>query len=119
MITNAGYLASLRLNPFLGLTVIALLMLIPELALATGTDAASTTTMPWEGPLQTIMQSITGPVAMVIALVGITIAGGMLIFGGELGEFGRRLVMLVLVMGLLLMAANVIGGLFTGTGAAI
>ncbi len=74
--------------------------------------------LPWEGPLQQIQQSITGPVAGAIALAAVAIAGGMLIFGGELNDFARRLVYVVLVAGILLGATNIVG-LFGATGASI
>jgi len=74
--------------------------------------------LPWEGPLQQIQQSITGPVAGYIALAAVAIAGGMLIFGGELNDFARRLVYVVLVAGILLGATTIVG-LFGATGASI
>lgn len=81
--------------------------------------ASTTTGMPWEDPLNTIMTSITGPVAMVISLLGVTVAGGMLIFGGELGEFTRRIIMLVLVIALLVSAASILTLLFGGSSALV
>lgn len=80
--------------------------------------ASSGGSLPWEGPLQQIQESITGPVAGAIALAAVAIAGGMLIFGGELNDFARRLVYVVLVAGILLGATNIIG-LFGATGASI
>ncbi|MDK1376412.1 MULTISPECIES: TrbC/VirB2 family protein [unclassified Sinorhizobium] len=74
--------------------------------------------LPWEGPLQQIQQSITGPVAGAIALAAMAIAGGMLIFGGELNDFARRLVYVVLVAGILLGATQIVA-LFGATGASI
>jgi len=74
--------------------------------------------LPWEGPLQQIQQSITGPVAGYIALAAVAIAGGMLIFGGELNDFARRLMYVVLVAGILLGATQIVG-LFGATGASI
>jgi type IV secretion system protein VirB2 len=83
---------------------------------------ASTTTggggLPWEGPLQQIQQSITGPVAGFIALAAVAVAGGMLIFGGELNDFARRLMYVVLVAGVLLGATQIVG-LFDASGASI
>ena len=46
------------------------------------------------------------------------IAGGMLIFGGELNDFARRLMYIVLVAGILLGASQIVG-LFGATGASI
>ena len=74
--------------------------------------------LPWESPLQQIQKSITGPVAGAIALAAVAIAGGMLIFVGELNDFARRLVYIVLVAGLLLGATQIIA-LFGATGASI
>lgn len=74
--------------------------------------------LPWEGPLQQIQESITGPVAGFIALAAVAIAGGMLIFGGELNDFARRLMYVVLVAGILLGATQIVG-LFGSSGASI
>jgi type IV secretion system protein VirB2 len=74
--------------------------------------------LPWEGPLQQIQQSITGPVAGFIALAAVAVAGGMLIFGGELNDFARRLMYVVLVAGILLGASQIVA-LFGSTGASI
>lgn len=74
--------------------------------------------LPWEAPLQQIQQSITGPVAGFIALSAVAVAGGMLIFGGELNDFARRLVYVVLVAGILLGATQIVA-LFGATGASI
>ncbi len=74
--------------------------------------------LPWESPLQQIQQSITGPVAGAIALAAVAIAGGMLIFGGELNDFARRLMYIVLVAGILLGATQIVA-LFGSTGASI
>lgn len=80
--------------------------------------ASSGGSLPWEGPLEQIQESITGPVAGAIALAAMAIAGGMLIFGGELNDFARRLVYIVLVSGILLGATTIVG-LFGATGASI
>jgi type IV secretion system protein VirB2 len=74
--------------------------------------------LPWEGPLQQIQQSITGPVAGFIALAAVAVAGGMLIFGGELNDFARRLMYVVLVAGILLGATQIVD-LFGASGASI
>lgn len=100
---NAGMLA--------GLALMAIAVASPALAGSGGS-------LPWEGPLEQIQQSITGPVAGYIALAAVAIAGGMLIFGGELNDFARRLVYVVLVAGILLGATTIVG-LFGATGASI
>ena len=88
------------------------------LALATPALASSGGGLPWEQPLQQIQESITGPVAGFIALAAVAVAGGMLIFGGELNDFARRLMYVVLVAGILLGATQIVG-LFGASGASI
>lgn len=88
------------------------------LAFATPAVASSGGGLPWEAPLQQIQESITGPVAGFIALAAVAVAGGMLIFGGELNDFARRLMYVVLVAGILLGATQIVG-LFGASGASI
>lgn len=92
--------------------VSAIVMASPTLASSGGGG------LPWESPLQQIQQSITGPVAGFIALAAVAIAGGMLIFGGELNDFARRLCYIALVGGVLLGATQIVG-LFGATGATV
>lgn len=80
--------------------------------------ASSGGSLPWESPLEQIQQSITGPVAGFIALAAVAIAGAMLIFGGELNDFARRLCYVALVGGVLLGATQIVA-LFGATGASI
>lgn len=79
---------------------------------------AGTTGLPWETPLQTLQQSLTGPVAMVIAILAMAVAGAGLVFGGEMGDFTRRIMMVVLGISVLLLGAQLITVLFSGTGGA-
>jgi type IV secretion system protein VirB2 len=72
----------------------------------------------WETPLQKVVASITGPVAFGISVIGIVIAGAMLIWGGEINEFSRKLIMLVLVIALIVTAVNLLSTLF-GVGALV
>lgn len=85
---------------------------------ASSARAGSGGGLPWEAPLEQIQQSITGPVAGFIALSAVAVAGGMLIFGGELNDFARRLMYVVLVAGILLGASQIVA-LFGATGASL
>lgn len=75
--------------------------------------------LPWEGPLATFVTSITGPVAIGISLVAIVAAGATLIFGGEVSEFVRRMIMVILVIALIVAAAGVLTSLFGVTAAVV
>lgn len=64
-----------------GFTLLALAMAAPAHAAGSG--------MPWEGPLEQVVDSITGPVARAAAVIAIVIAGITIIFsegGGTVRE---------------------------------
>ena len=74
--------------------------------------------LPWEKPMTAIATSLTGPVAYAIGLIGIAIAGGAMLWGGELTEFGRRACMIGLVVSVLVFAAPMLASAF-GVNAAV
>ena len=91
------------------------LLVAPHLAMASEGTGGS---LPYESWLTNLRNSVTGPVAFALSIIGIVIAGGVLIFGGDLNAFFRTLVFIVLVMALLVGAQNMMGTLF-GRGAEI
>ena len=97
------------------LTFLAIGLLMPNLAEAATAGGGG---LPWETPLQTLSNSIKGPVAFTISLLGLVGCGAALIWGGEINEFIRRFIMLVLVISLLVFASNILSNLF-GVGAVI
>ncbi len=103
----------MKISNFKSLALFALVFAASPVMAATGTA------MPWEGPLATIQASVTGPVALVLSILGVAVAGATLIYGGELNEFSRKLVMLALAISLVVAATNVISGLFGITSAVI
>lgn len=68
--------------------------------------AAHAQALPWEGPLTAIQNSLTGTVARAIGVVALAAAGGMLAFGGELGDFTKRIMMVVMALSVMLLANN-------------
>ena len=96
-------------HKFRPVPILQFLFALLFVAVATPAFASSGGGLPWEGPLQQIQESITGPVAGFIALAAVAVAGGMLIFGGELNDFARRLMYVVLVAGILLGATQIVG----------
>ncbi len=75
--------------------------------------------LPWESPLKTIQQSLSGPVAVSIAVIAMAAAGGTLIFGGELTEFWRRACLLVLAIGFLVGGVQIMTLLFGVSGSVV
>ncbi len=74
--------------------------------------------LPYESWLTNLRNSVTGPVAFTLSIIGIVIAGGVLIFGGELNGFFRTMIFIVLVMALIIGAQNMMINFF-GRGAEI
>jgi type IV secretory pathway VirB2 component (pilin) len=84
-------------------------IIVPELAEASvGTGGG----LPYETWLTSLQNSVTGPVAFSLSIIGIVVAGGVLIFGGDLNGFFRTLIFIVLVMALLVGAQNIMSTLF-------
>ena len=67
--------------------------------------ASSTTSMPWEGPLQEIVQSITGPVAKGLGVLAIVFVGFAFAFS-EGGGTLRRILGVVLGLSIAFAAAQ-------------
>jgi len=95
--------------------ILAFFMLAPQHAFASEGTGGS---LPYESWLTNLRNSATGPVAFALSIIGIVVAGGILIFGGELNGFFRTLIFIVLVMALLVGAQNMMGTFF-GRGAEI
>ncbi len=55
---------------------------------------AAGSSMPWEQPLQQVLQSVEGPVAKIVAVIIIIVTGLTLAFGDSSGGF-RRLIQIV------------------------
>jgi type IV secretion system protein TrbC len=73
----------------------AALLSAASLALLTASAAfASGSSMPWEEPLNQILESVQGPVAKVVSVIIIIVTGLTLAFGDSSGGF-RRLIQIV------------------------
>jgi type IV secretion system protein VirB2 len=84
---------STRTHPIAAVIRIALLALV--LLLVAGADVhAAGSGLPWEAPLERILESIEGPVAKVMAVLIIIVTGLSLAFGDMSGGF-RRLIQIV------------------------
>ena len=78
------------------ISVFALCGISVAVAKETGTG------MPYESMLTNLSNSLTGPVAKAVALIGIVGSGAALIFGGEISGFLKSVIYLVcslLIMG--------------------
>ena len=96
------------------LRLVAAIMFLAKPLLAT----TGTTGLPWETPLQTLQTSISGPVAVLVAIIALAAIGVTLIFGGEWNEFARRGVFAVCAIALLVGGTVIMTTLF-GVSAAV
>jgi len=86
------------------LALVLALLSLPTLALANAAGGG----LPYEDGLKKLTDSIKGPVAFAISLIGIVAAGAALIFGGEMSGFLRTMIFLVLVIAIIVNASNLI-----------
>ena len=81
-------------------------------ALAAGSN------MPWEQPLNQILQSVEGPVAKIIAVIIIIVTGLSLAFGDTSGGF-RRLIQIVFGLSIAFAASSFFLSFFSFGGGAV
>jgi type IV secretion system protein VirB2 len=96
-----------QLNALTTRLVVFVFFLFPSLA-----QASSSSGMPWEDPLSKIVDSVTGPIAFGISVLGVVVAGLALVFGGQLDGFIQKIAILALVISLIVLATNIMSSLF-------
>ena len=90
----------------------ATVLLLAGLAHAAGSN------MPWEAPLQSILESVQGPVARIVAVIIIITTGLTLAFGDTAGGF-RRLVQIVFGLSIAFAASSFFLSFFSFAGGAL
>lgn len=97
--------------------VTASLGLFVGIALSSPAQAAGSS-MPWEAPLQSILESIQGPVAKIMAVIIIIATGLTLAFGDTAGGF-RRLIQIVFGLSIAFAASSFFLSFFSFGGGAL
>ncbi|SDR45061.1 type IV secretion system protein VirB2 [Rhizobiales bacterium GAS113] len=107
-------LQSIRRGARLGSAVIlsAITAVAARPALAAGSN------MPWEQPLQQILESVQGPVAKIVAVIIIIVTGLSLAFGDTSGGF-RRLIQIVFGLSIAFAASSFFLSFFSFGGGAL
>ena len=95
-----------------GAGISAAIMLWVAPALAAGSN------MPWEQPLQQVLESVQGPVLKIIAVLIIIITGLTLAFGDTSGGF-RRLIQIVFGLSIAFAASSFFLSFFSFSGGAL
>ena len=94
----------------LAATLIVLAFAVPAYAAGAG--------LPWEAPLERILQSIEGPVAKAVAVIVIILTGLTLAFGDMGGGF-RRLIQVVFGLSIAFAATSFFLSFFSFAGGAV
>jgi len=89
---------------------------LPLLVVAKAHAAGSN--MPWEAPLQAVLDSVQGPVARIIAVMVIIVTGLTLAFGDTSGGF-RRLIQIVFGLSIAFAASTFFLSFFSFAGGAV
>ncbi len=97
--------------------IAAIAAFVAATALAAPALAAGSN-MPWEQPLQQILQSIEGPVSKIIAVIIIIVTGLSLAFGDTAGGF-RRLIQIVFGLSIAFAASSFFLSFFSFGGGAL
>lgn len=79
---------------------------------------AAGSNMPWETPLNSILESVQGPVAKIVSVIIITVTGLSLAFGETSGGF-RRLVQIVFGLSIAFAASSFFLSFFSFSGGAL
>ena len=74
--------------------------------------------LPFDAWLTKLRNSITGPFAFTVSIVGLVAAGAAMIFGGDMNGFMRTLIFIVLALSFIVGAQNMLSAV-TGQGAEI
>ena len=97
---------------------LVLIATLAAVAVLTGPAYAAGSNMPWEQPLNQILQSIEGPVAKVLSVIVIIITGLTLAFGETSGGF-RRLIQIVFGLSIAFAASSFFLSFFQFGGGAL
>ncbi|MEN5144578.1 TrbC/VirB2 family protein [Brevundimonas diminuta] len=109
--SNARLVAPKTPGSTLSLAAVSVL-LIPAVALAAGSG------MPWEEPLQKVLESVQGPVAKIVAVLIIITTGLALAFGETSGGF-RKLIQIVFGLSIAFAASSFFLSFFSFGGGAL
>jgi type IV secretion system protein TrbC len=97
---------------------IEIILAVVGVFVATAPGLAAGSNMPWEQPLQQILQSIEGPVTKIIAVIIIIVTGLSLAFGDAGGGF-RRLIQIVFGLSIAFAASSFFLSFFSFGGGAL
>ena len=102
----------------LGTTALTPIMSVATTLLLAAPAYAAGSNMPWEQPLNQILESVQGPVAKVVSVIVIIVTGLTLAFGETSGGF-RRLIQIVFGLSIAFAASSFFLSFFSFGGGAL
>ena len=97
-----------RLSLLPAMTALMLLAACPAFA------TASTNLFGGQNPLQVFVNFMTGPFAYGLVIIGIVATGASLVFGSDFSGFARRMPLVAIAGGVVILADRVVNALFGG-----
>ena len=102
-------------HPHRSAVVVAILL---AAAFAAAPSAAAGSGMPWEEPLQKVLESVQGPVAKIVAVI-IIISTGLTLAFGETGGGFRKLIQIIFGLSIAFAASSFFLSFFSFGGGAL
>lgn len=97
----------------LGLPIFGAVAYIGNAFAGTGPD------MPWDSGLDKLVKNLTGKTALAIGVLAMFAAAAALVFGGEMSEFTRRIILMILAVAVMVSGASLLNIFFGISGALV
>src|SRR5260370_98356 len=91
-----------------GVALVLVFLLLPHAAF--GASAGGGAPMPWTGPLQSLLNNLSGPTARIIGALAFVVGGALWAFTRH-EEGARRFAQAIVGIAIMLGAANIVGAL--------
>ncbi len=111
-------MTSSKIRQFVCRPMLAATLVAASIVALAGQAHAAGTGMPWEEPLQQVLESVQGPVAKIVAVIIIIVTGLSLAFGETAGGF-RRLIQIVFGLSIAFAASSFFLSFFSFGGGAL
>ncbi len=99
---------ALRSHLVVGVVLALVFVLLPHVALAASTGGGAP--MPWTGPLQSLLNNLSGPTARIIGALAFVVGGALWAFTRH-EEGARRFAQAVVGVAIMIGAANIVSAL--------
>ena len=67
--------------------------------------------MPWDGPLDRIVDNLTGPFALAVGVLGLVVLAVRILFGEQFGQFARSIINVIIAVAMITGGAGLLRAL--------